>query len=478
MAKRLSCRRRGRQHETIKWVPKEINNKTAQRTEQITTAPIGPLLLRLTLPMIVGIFCMMFLGVADTFFISLLGTTQLAAASFVMSIYMLTVSMALGIGMGLGSLNARLVGERKMEQAARFITDAQLFTLVFAICAAGLTYLLIDPLFGLLGADAAVMPYIKSYMHVILFGTPFIMLTMVANNALRSVGNTRASAICSSILSLLNLLLDPLLIFGLGPFPALGMRGAALATVIAAIMSWLYSLFVLKKHENLLDFSRPELARLLSNWRRLMTIAVPAIGANIMTPLAAAIMTAIIARFGAEAVAGFGVGVRIESFSLIIVFALSSTLPMFIGQNIGAGKAGRAYAALTKCLYFTLILQAGIYLLVLALAAPLADGFSDNAQVIYVIKLFLLILPLTYGAHGLVILIMVSLNVLQRPRMALLISIIRLLCLYLPLAYGLSLVFGLEGLFAGAALGNVIASVIAYRIIKKVCLAQGLVPVK
>ena len=431
-------------------------------------------MVRLTIPMIFGILSMMLLGVADSYFISLLGTTQLAAVGFTMPIYYMATGMGLGIGMGLGSINSRLVGEGKMEDAARFITDVQYFTIIFSVCVSLLLYLLIEPLFNIMGADNTVMPYIRDYMYVILFATPLMMLTMVANNGLRSIGNIKASAILSTVLSVLNLILDPLLIFGIGPFPELGIQGAALATAIAALITWFLSLSVLGLQEKLLDFSRPKFEKLLFNWRRLMNIAVPAVVANIMTPLAAAIMTAIIARFGAESVAGFGVGMRIEALTLIVIFALSSTLPMFVGQNIGAGKGERAYQAIKACSRFSLLLQAGLYVLMLFFSTAIANVFSDNAEVIVVIKTFLLILPLSYGAHGVVILCMVSLNVLHRPRAALLVSVIRLLCLYLPLAYGFSLVFGLEGLFAGAALGNIIAAFISYRIIMRVCEEQGL----
>jgi Na+-driven multidrug efflux pump len=185
-------------------------------------------------------------------------------------------------------------------------------------------------------------------------------------------------------------------------------------------------------------------------------------------------MTALIARYGAESVAGFGVGARIESMSLIVVLGLSSTLPMFIGQNIGAGRGDRAYQALMLCIKFTVFFQIGVYFLLLLFSPLITSGFSDNPTVINVLKTYLLILPLTYSAHGVVILVMVSLNVLKRPRTALKITIIRLLALYLPLAYIGSLFWGITGLFVGAACGNVIAGLIAFRIIKRVCFEQGL----
>ncbi len=424
--------------------------------------------------MILAIISMMLLGLVDTFFISLLGTNELAAASFVMPIYMILVNIALGTGMGISSLTSRLLGEQKYDEAARFITDSHILATVISIFIALGLFLSIEQIFSMMGATDIVMPNIKGYMHILLFGAPVLILTFIGNSTFRAIGNIKMSAILSVQLSLINLLLDPLFIFGIGPFPALGMPGAALATVLAALITWFSSFYVIGFREKLLDFSKPKLSKLITNWRNLSTIAVPAIGANMMTPLAAAIMTALIARYGAESVAGFGVGARIESLSLLIAFALSSTLPMFIGQNIGAGRGDRAYEALILCLRFVVIFQIGVYVLLLFCTPFITTGFSDNQTVIEVIKTYLLIVPLTYSAHGAVILIMVSLNVLKRPRTALLITIIRLAALYLPLAYVGSHFWGITGLFTGAACGNVIAGLVAFRIIKQVCFEQGL----
>lgn len=424
--------------------------------------------------MIFAIVSMMLLGLVDTFFISLLGTNELAAASFVMPIYMLLINVALGIGMAISSLTSRLIGEQRHAEAARFITDSHILASLIIIAIALALFVSIDSLFRAMGATDIVMADIRGYMKTILLGSPVIVLTFICNSTFRAIGHIKASAIFSSILSLLNLILDPLFIFGLGPFPELGMPGAAVATLIAACITWVFSYYMLAFKEKLLDFRLPSLVNLLDNWRKCLSIAIPAIFANIMTPLAAAIMTAMIARHGEASVAGFGVGARIESLSLIVTFALSSTLPMFIGQNIGAKRADRAYQALMMCLRFALFFQLAVYAILLLLAPVISSGFSENPDVIHVITVYLAVLPLSYSAHAVVILVMVSLNVLGRPRTALMAAIIRLLLLYLPLAYLGSLFWGINGLFIGAAIGNVIAGLVAFKIIKNVCRQQGL----
>ncbi|MBT8115400.1 MAG: hypothetical protein KJP04_08465, partial [Arenicella sp.] len=162
-----------------------------------------------------------------------------------------------------------------------------------------------------------------------------------------------------------------------------------------------------------------------------------------------------------DAVAGFGVGARIEAFSLMIVFALSSTLPMFIGQNLGAEKPHRVWQALTVSFRFVLGLQFAIYLLLVVSAPAIAALFSDEQAVQDTIITFLWIVPLSHGLSGIVVLINVSMNVLGRPALALYINLARLFLIYLPLAYLGSLALGLEGLFLGIALGNCVTYLLA-----------------
>ncbi|MEX2367829.1 MAG: MATE family efflux transporter [Pseudohongiellaceae bacterium] len=451
-----------------------MSSKAAQRSQRIVTAPVRSLLLSLTGSALMGNIAMHMLGVVDTFFISRLGTTQLAAASFVIPVHMIYVSLALGVGMGMSSLNSRLIGESRFNDSARLVSDGLLFAVIFAVSAAVIGALFIDPLFRILGADENTIPYIRDYLSVLLIGLPPLMCVVIGNSTFRSMGNIKMSALLAGVMSVLNMVLDPLLIFGVGPFPALGIQGAAWATLIAALITLALSFYVLGFHEKVLDFAAPRLTHLVANWRQILDIGVPAMGANIMTPLAAAIMTAMIASFGEEAVAGFGVGSRVEMLSLIVVMALSSTLPMFIGQNIGAGRNDRARRALMGCLQFVLGFQILVYLFLWLFSGALAAGFSDNPQVISIIRIYLLILPLTYGAHGVVVLVMVSLNVLRRPRTALMLTVIRLLVLYLPLAWAGSQLWGISGLFAGAACGNVLAGILAYSLIRRVCVEQGL----
>jgi Na+-driven multidrug efflux pump len=268
-------------------------------------------------------------------------------------------------------------------------------------------------------------------------------------------------------MTVINLVLDPILIFGWGPFPELGIVGAALATLVATACSFTYAVYQLGYREGFLLLALPDFSAFRKNLVDLIDIAVPAVLANAIVPVTAAVLTRLVTDFGTDAVAGYGVGTRIEAVSLIIVYALSSTLPMFIGQNLGAGKLDRVQQATSIAFRFVIILQLIVYLLLITFAPAIAALFSDDAGVQSTIVLFLWIVPLSHGLSGMVILINVAMNVLGKPRLALYINLLRLCVFYFPLAWLGAKMFGLNGLFCGIALGNALAWGLAYHLLKR-----------
>lgn len=410
----------------------------------------------------------MSLGLVDSYFISYLGTYQLAAIGFIMPITFIVTSVALGLGMAISSLTSKLIGAERMGLAARLITDGFYLTVITALLVTLLLTLALEKVFLLIGADQNTLPYIYEYMHIWLFGTVLLMITQVCSSTFRALGDTKTSAIIAISMTLINLALDPLLIFGLGPFPELGMQGAALATIIAVMVASVIGLYQLGIRERLLLPSLPSLNQFKNNFRQLIDIAIPAVLANAIIPITAAVLTTLVAGFGTDTVAGFGVGSRIEAVSLMIVYAMSATLPMFIGQNLGAGKHARIIAALKLSFKFVVIFQLFIYALLAFFSSSIASLFSVDATVQETIVLFLLIVPISYGLAGVVVLINVSMNVLGRPRIALYINILRLTILYFPLAYVGSQVYEIKGLFIGVAIANCLTFCLALMLFKRV----------
>jgi putative MATE family efflux protein len=435
---------------------------SAKTAYSLTKDDIQSTLVAMTLPMLVGMITLMTFNLVDTFFISMLGTVQLAAISFTFPVSFSLISLSIGLSIGTSAVIARALGAGRLTEAR---TDGQVALGLSAVLVAVLAvpgYFFTVPLFTALGAGNDVLPYIRQYMDIWFAGSVLLVLPMVGNAILRAAGDTKTPSIIMACSGLVNAVLDPILIFGIGPIPALGMQGAAIATVL----SWLFGsalILALLIKRDLISTGWISLQPLLTVCRKILRIGLPAAGANMLTPLAMAVLTAIMASYGAEAVAAFGVGARLESIACLVVLALSMTLPPFVSQNYGAGLLLRVQQAYRLCGRFVMLWQFAVYLLLALLAVPLAGLFSNDAEVVRIICLFLWIVPLSYGLQGVIILTNSSFNALHQPGSALILSIIRLFVFYVPLAWLGGTVFGVTGLFIGCVLGNIFTASLAWR---------------
>lgn len=430
-------------------------------------APIASTLKKMTIPVIYGMVLLMTFNLVDTFFVSLLGTQPLAAISFTFPVTFTVISLMIGLGIGTSAVIAKFLGKGDKKSAQLNASVALYLGAIIVMCLSLMGYIFTDEIFTLLGASPTLLVYIHQYIDIWYLGSLFLIGPMVGNAILRASGDTKTPSIVMGSAGLINAILDPILIFGFGPVPALGMQGAAIATLISWFFGFSFVLYVLVVKKKLVTLKLPSFSLVYQSAKHILTIGLPAAGANMLTPLAAAVMTAIVARYGESAVAAFGVGSRIESIASLVVLAMSMTLPPFISQNFGAGKMERVEASYKTSIKFVLLWQAFIYILLIILAPFIANAFAKEQSVADIILLFIWILPLGYGLQGVIILTNSSFNALHKPMIALTLSIIRLFVCYVPLAYIGSVLYGLEGFFAGALLGNIVMAGISYRSFNK-----------
>ncbi|MBB1331066.1 MATE family efflux transporter [Pseudoalteromonas sp. SR43-7] len=434
----------------------------SQTRPDLLNDPILPTLKTMTIPMIFGMITLMMFNIVDTFFVSLLGTEPLAAVSFTFPVTFTVISLAIGLGIGTSAVIAKALGSNKIDEARFDASISLMVGVVLVIVLSSVGYLLIDPIFTLLGAGAQVLPLIHEYMNVWFIGSVFLITPMIGNSVLRASGDTKTPSIVMGGAGLINAILDPILIFGFGPVPALGIQGAAIASVVAWSVAVVIILYILVVKKRLLSLKAGK-QTVTGAIRKILKIGLPAAGANMLTPVAMAVMTALVAHHGPEAVAAFGVGSRIESIASILVLALSMTLPPFVSQNFGAGKLCRVKEAYTGTLKFVMVWQFAIYVLLIAFSGVISQLFGKEQAVIDVIKLFIYTIPLSYGLQGVIILSNSSFNALHKPMNALVLSVIRLFIFYVPFAYIGNEIAGLLGLFIGAAIGNLFTAIVAYK---------------
>ncbi len=430
-------------------------------------------LVRLTVPMIWGVLAMMSLNVVDTWFVAQLGDDELAAMSFTFPVVMTLVSLGIGLMAGTSSVLARVVGRGDWHRVRRLTTDALILAGGCALVLSVIGLLTIDPLFRLLGAEDRLLPLVRDYMVVWYAGFVVLLVPMAGVGAIRAVGDAHTQGAILVVASLVNLVLDPLLIFGLAGFPALGISGAALATVIARGTSLVLGFYVIHYRKGMMDMTLPGAAELWRSFRSIGHVALPAAGTNMIIPAATGIVVAMIAGFGAPAVAGYGAASRIESLALVVFFAMSAVIGPIVGQNLGAGKRDRIAAALRESTFACLVVGTSVGILVMLLATPLLALFSDDPQVVSSGRWYLLINAPMFGAAGIVMVVNASFNGVGRPAPAVVISTLRMFGIMVPVAWLGGRMFGVGGIYAGLAVANALAAALAWTWFRRVVIGAG-----
>ena len=428
----------------------------------LTQGPVGQHLVHMTMPVLFGILTMMGQTFIDAWFIGKVGDRELAALGFAFPIIMVISSVAIGLGAGTSSVVARAIGAHDHRRARRLATDSLILSFGVTVILSLIGILTIWPLFRLLGAPEDMIPLIGGYMRILYFGVPFVVVGMVGMASMRATGDTRLPSMLMVLAALINLALDPLLIFGIGPFPAMELNGAATAALLARGSIFIGTVYLMRSRLDMLTFNKPDIDELKKSWRDILHVGMPAAATNAIIPIATGVITAMLARYGPEAVAGFGVASRIESLTLVMFYALSAIIGPFVGQNISACKPDRIYTALKLCAIFCLgvgILIAG---LLAALSSFLPSLFSENPDVTGVARLFLLVAPISYGAYGVVMVMNASFNGMGKPMPAVAISVARMAVIYVPLAIALQSVMGMAGIFGAYALANIVTGIVSY----------------
>lgn len=409
----------------------------------------------MAIPMVWGLLATMSLNVVDTFYIAQIGRAPLAALSFTFPVIMFLTSLSIGLGAGTSSAVARAIGEGDASRAQRLATDAMSLTFFISVSACMMGWLTIEPLFTALGATSDLIPLIHDYMSIWYLSAPCLMIPMVSLAALRAMGMSHIQGYLMGGAALLNAALDPVLIFGLLGFPALGLQGAALATLITRVLMLLVALYILHYRVRMLITPFIPWRQLCASWGVIVEVGIPAMFANVIVPLASAVVVMMVAGYGTDAVAGLGIAMRIEPLTLIVFYALSGVIGPFFGQNLGAAKFDRLDEAVRVLSFFCLLFGVALALLLWIFGGVIVGMFGDHAEVIDVAVLYLTIVPFSYGAYGIVMSVNAAFNGLGRPWPAMLLSAGRVLFIFLPLAFLGQWLWQIKGIFIATAAANI-----------------------
>ncbi|MFC1740833.1 MATE family efflux transporter [Pseudomonadota bacterium] len=430
--------------------------------QDLTTGPVAANLRRQGIPFALGLVAIFSFEVADLFFISRLGDAPLAAVSFTMPVIWLIYGIGIGFEAGAASCVSRAIGRRDQKSARRLTTDTVVLGVLVAtaLCLIGLAS--INPVYSLLGATPELMPLIREYMSVWYWVAPLDIALWISLASIRARGNTLLESKVITAAALLNLVLDPILIFGLFGAPRLEVQGAALATLIATGSVLLFTLVYL--HSRLKVYANPiaPLKTILQSWGHMLHIGIPAMMTNAIIPISSGIVVAMVATYGVDAVAGFGIAMRIEPMFLIPFYALSAVSSPFFGQNFGSNQFGRLDEARRVITRFCLGFGFALGIVLIFIAKPLTGLFSQSESIQMVAVHYLWIVALSYGAYGLVMSVNASFNGMGRPVPGVVISTCRVIIVFLPLALIGKSLFGMPGLFAATTISNLLLGAVGF----------------
>jgi putative MATE family efflux protein len=340
-------------------------------------------LLRLSGPMFVGALLQNLQSVIDLFWVGRLGSESVAALAVAGTILMLLFPVIMGVSMGTVAMVSRAIGAGNPDEAGEIAGQSMLLALIFGLIAGAVGYFCARTLCQTLGAAPEVAPLATTYLRISFIGAFTVFMLFVGNSSLQGAGNSTIPMCAMALATLLNLVLDPLLIFGLLGLPRMGVAGAAIATVLAqavavvVVMAVLHSGRVAGMHAHLGRWRlRSDLA-----WR-LLRIGTPSSGQMLSRSLMSLVLMRIVAETGTNAVAAYGIGLRFHMIVLMPAFTLANAVATMVGQNLGAGKPQRAHRAAWIATGMDVAIMVVAAIILVFAAKPLIAAFDDNPEVV------------------------------------------------------------------------------------------------
>lgn len=416
---------------------------------------------RLALPSIGGMLGFVIFNITDTYFVSALGTNALAAMGYTFPVILIVGAISAGISAGAASKLSRAKGAGDKHLMQRIASDGILLSLIGVAIFSTVGLLTMDWVFTKLGADAQTLPLVKQYMTIWYSSVLVVVMPPVVDSCMRASGDMIRPLIVMLVCSVFNIILDPLLIHGYWIFPAMGIRGAALATVISRTMGMFATLFFASQHHKLINFKYENIGELFSSWKTILQLGIPSITTQLMPQVLRTLLTSwAAAAAGSIAVASLAVGTRIESFPNIVSAGLRIAIIPLIGQNWGAQKYKRALDTKRYSIIFSI--GYGIFMFVLAIfaATPVIKIFTDDPEVIRYTSYYLWIV--LFASAGLNITYMMSsvFTTIGKPQFTFFINVFGIGLIVIPLAYLGNQLYSFVGMLAGLALGQILLGII------------------
>ncbi|WP_394152389.1 MATE family efflux transporter [Vibrio maritimus] len=410
----------------------------------------------MTLPMVLGVLSLMSFQLVDSAFIGQLGVLPLAAQGFTLPMQMVIIGIQVGLGIATTAIISRALGANNEEYAKQLGGLILVFGSLGVAIIGVVIWFIRHPILAMLSAPESVYPVIDSYWPYWLLSSWVGAVLYFYYSVCRANGNTVLPGMMMVITSIINLALDPLFIFTFD----MGINGAAIATVVAfGIGILVVAPKVVSKNWASFNWSNVNIAESL---RSIWKIMAPAMVSQLLPPLSSMLATKLLATFGTAAVAAWALGSRYEFFAIVTVLALTMSMPPMVGKLLGAKNLVDIKKLVNIAVAYILGFQFVVALITLLFANQLSALMTSEDNVYQILNYHLILVPFSLGPLGVCMLMVSISNALGKAKTALTISTLRLFAFFLPCLWVGAQLGGIQGLFYGALIGNVLAGVSAW----------------
>ncbi len=431
--------------------------------QDYTAMGIGRAITLLAVPMVLEMLMQSVFGVVDIFFVGKLGADAVAAVGMTDSLLVLVLAVGMGLSMAATAMVARRIGEKDAHGAGVAAFQAILAGAVISVPITLVGIFFAPHMLALMGASASVIETGSIYCAII-FGTNAVVVFLFLINAIfRGAGDAVLAMKALWLANLLNIALDPLLIFGWGPFPELGIAGAAVATSVGRGLGVVYQLYVLVRGNGRVRFLRTHLRLRLDVMRRLARVAVPGVVQYLIGTASWLALFRILAAFGSDALAGYTIAVRILIFALLPSWGMGNAAATLVGQNLGARQPERAERSVWMASFINMVFLGLVAVAMIVYAGPLIRLFTDEPGVVRFGVSCLRIVSYTYVLFAFGLVTMQAFNGAGDTTTPTWINLVSHWLLQIPLALVLAhpVGMGAAGVFAAVAIAQAILALIS-----------------
>lgn len=414
-----------------------------------TKGSIGIAAFLLAVPMVLEMAMEAVFALVDIFYVSFLGFEAVSVVGLTEAVLTILYALAIGLSMGVTATVARRIGEKNPEKANEVAGQALWLGLIVAMLVAAIGFWFTPEILRFMGADDAVLALGSNYTTIMLCGSVTILYLFLINAIFRGAGDASVAMRTLWLANGINIFLDPILIFGWGPFPEMGVTGAAVATTIGRGVGVLYQLYHLRGHMGRITLSLASLKPKFDTIFSLVKISIGGILQFLVATASWVILVRIVATYGSAAVAGYTIAIRVVLFTLLPAWGLANAVATLVGQNLGAKQPERAEQSVWKVAKYNVGFMLCVSVILFAFAPFIVAAFTGQPDVAKYAINCLRYMSVGFGFYGLGIVVVQAFNGAGDTMTPTKINLLCFWVVQIPLAYGLATVlqWGPSGVF-------------------------------